>query len=143
MNDEFLSELILLAGFGQLLLAGGSIAIPRVLKWRDKLASLDPLTRRLFWVYAGYIFGTNILLGLVSIAGRQALLQPSLSSFAIHTYAAIYWTARLVIQFTVFRGVKPEGRFFGVAEFLLAALFLLLSTTYIVAVWMTAQGWLV
>lgn len=142
MSTEILNTLILVAGVGQLVLAAGSTAIPRVLNWREKLAALDPLTRRLFWVYAGYILGTNVMLGLVSVIGRPELLLPSLPVFAIHLYAATYWTARVVIQFTLFRGLKPAGRFFVVAEILLASLFVFLSLTYIVAAWLTAEGWL-
>jgi len=79
--DHALKTLILLAGAGQLLLAVGSLAIPRMLQWREKLAGLDPLLRRLFWVYAAYIFGTNIALGLVSVLAADAMSTASWREF--------------------------------------------------------------
>src|SRR5262245_28399545 len=61
-----LTELIRLAGLGQVVLVAGSLAVPRVLGWRRELAGLRPLTRQVFWTYAGYILTTNLVFGLVS-----------------------------------------------------------------------------
>ncbi|MCH8830317.1 MAG: hypothetical protein IID45_12135, partial [Planctomycetes bacterium] len=52
LSTAVVETLIVAAGIGQLLLAAGSLSIPHVLNWREKLHSLDPLLRRLFWVYA-------------------------------------------------------------------------------------------
>jgi len=49
---------LLVVGCGQLLLVLASLWLPRVLGWRRQLAALEPLTRRVFWVYAGHILGT-------------------------------------------------------------------------------------
>lgn len=124
---------LLIAGFGQLALAAGSVFIPRVLDWRRKLADLDPLLRRLFWVYAAYILGTNIALGVVSGWLFEPLAAGGSLALAVNLYAAIYWISRLVIQFAFFHDLKPEGKWFRAAEFALIALFLFLSATYLTA----------
>lgn len=62
-------------GVGQLLLVLASLWLPRVLRWPQQLAQLEPLTRRIFWVYAGYIVGTNTFLGGLSVWAPQLLLD--------------------------------------------------------------------
>ena len=52
-----IESLLMLAGVGQLVLAAGSLAIPRVLRWSDDLSRVRPLIRQIFWTYAGYILG--------------------------------------------------------------------------------------
>ena len=52
--------LVVAAGVGQLVLVAASLAIPRALRWPEDLAKLRPLTRQVFWTYAGYIWATNL-----------------------------------------------------------------------------------
>jgi hypothetical protein len=49
----WLPYLVLAAGVGQLVLIVGSLAIPRALGWAEETAKLRPLTRQVFWTYAG------------------------------------------------------------------------------------------
>lgn len=126
--DETLQTLIRIAGLGQIVLAAGSPLIPRALDWHRKLASLDPLLRRLFWVYACYILGTNLALGLVSLLAADSLLIATPLAIAVNLYAAVYWGARVTIQFTCFQDVKPSGGRFLAAEVVLVALFLYSTT---------------
>jgi hypothetical protein len=37
-----------------------SMAIPKVLDWRRELTAVSPLTRSLFWTYAGYTLGIHL-----------------------------------------------------------------------------------
>ncbi|MFQ5733313.1 MAG: hypothetical protein ACE5KM_15335 [Planctomycetaceae bacterium] len=135
---DFLQVAIFIAGLGQLVLAAASAFIPRQLGWREKLGGVDPLLRRIFWVYAAYILGTNVALGLVSTFASGALVEGGSLAFAVNVYAAVYWGARLVIQLVWFRGLAPEGLKFRVAETALVLLFVFLSSTYVVAAARTA-----
>ena len=72
-----LDQVIVVAGVGQLALVLASLAIPRVLGWHRELMHLRPLTRQVFWTYAGYIWGTNLSFGLVSVIGPGWLLDRS------------------------------------------------------------------
>lgn len=132
--------LLQLAGLGQLVLAAGSLAIPRILGWSGKLAGLDPFMRRLFWVYGGYILGTNIALGLVSLLAAPALATPGPLALALNLYALAYWGARILIQFSLFQKYKPQGRHFWIGELALAALFIYLTAVYAVAALNGASG---
>src|SRR5438552_3933801 len=64
-----MKTLVFLAGLAQVLVASTSLAIPTVLRWREDTAKLRPLTRPVFWTYAGYIWATNLSFGLQSLAG--------------------------------------------------------------------------
>lgn len=52
----YLPSLVFAAGVGQLVLIVASLAIPRVLHWKEDTARLRPLTRQVFWTYALYIW---------------------------------------------------------------------------------------
>jgi hypothetical protein len=124
-------ELLVGAGVAQLVLVVASLAIPRVLNWKVDLANLRPLTRQVFWTYAGYIWVTNLSFGLISAMAPDLLLDRSPLAGLICSFIAVYWGARLVIQFAYFdRNDAPKGRFFVLAEVALVGLFIVLTIVY-------------
>ena len=126
-----LESVVRLAGLGQLVLAAASTAIPYVLRWRTETASLRPLLRQLFWIYAGYILGFHVAFGLLSLLAPGWLLDGSGLAAAVSGFIATYWSVRLVLQFTYLdRSDAPQGRWFSAAEAALVSLFLFLSATY-------------
>jgi hypothetical protein len=123
--------LIVSAGIGQLGLVAASLAIPRALRWREDLARLRPLTRQTFWVYAAYIWCTNLSFGLISTFAPRWLLEPTPLAATVSAYIAIYWGARLVIQFTYLdRTDAPKGPIFVVGEIALVGVFVFLTLVY-------------
>ena len=123
--------LLILAGIGQLALAAGSLAIPRILRWGADTAKLRPLTRQVFWTYAGYIWTTNVAFGLLSVATPYLLLDGGALTRIVAGYIAVYWAARVVIQFTYFdRTDAPPGRLTQLGEIALVGLFVYLTVVY-------------
>jgi hypothetical protein len=123
--------LMVLAGVGQLGLALGSLAVPRILRWSEDTAKLRPLTRQVFWTYAAYIWTTNVAFGLLSTFAPALLLDRSPLARVVCAYITAYWAARLVVQFFYFdRSQAPTGALFTVAEALLVALFAVLTAVY-------------
>lgn len=123
--------LVVAAGAGQLVLVVASLAIPRVLRWPEDLARLRPLTRQVFWTYAGYIWATNLSFGLVSAFEPGWLLDRSPLAGAVCGFIAVYWGARVVIQFAYFdRSDAPQDRRYALAEAALVALFVGLTLVY-------------
>jgi hypothetical protein len=122
--------LVILAGCGQLALALASIALPRVLGWREDTAKLRPLTREVFWTYAVYIWSINVSFGLVSALAPHWLLDGSPLAMAVCGFIAFYWGARLAIQLVAFGKHAPPGALFKVAEAAMTALFLSLTVIY-------------
>jgi len=128
--------LVLLAGIFQIVVAVGSLTLPRLLGWREETARLRPLTRQVFWTYAGYIWATNVSFGLLSLGGTAWLLDGSPLARAVAGYIALYWGARLVIQFAYFdRSSAPPGAFFKLAEVGLVGLFIFFTATYGALAW--------
>lgn len=124
-------SLLIAAGIGQLILIAASLAIPRVLRWPEDVAKLRPLTRQVFWTYAGYIWATNLAFGLVSTLAPGWLLDRTPLAGAVSGFIAAYWGARVAIQFAYFdRSDAPKGAAFVAAEVLLVALFVGLTLVY-------------
>jgi hypothetical protein len=123
--------LIVTAGIAQLGIVVASTAIPRILRWPEDLAKLRPLTRQVFWVYAGYIWCTNLAFGVLSVASPLWLSDPTPLAGAVTAYISAYWGARLLIQYAFFdRSEMPRGAIFRIGEVVLVGLFLLLALVY-------------
>jgi hypothetical protein len=119
------------AGLAQLILVVASLAIPRWLHWKEDVAKLRPLTRQVFWTYAAYIWTTNLSFGLLSTFCPQLLLDSSPLATAVCVFVALYWGARVVIQFAYFdRTDAPQGPFFVMGEVVLVTLFVGLTIVY-------------
>src|SRR5258708_35130435 len=126
-----LERLIVIAGVGQLCVALGSLAIPTILDWRRELQRLEPLTRQVFWTYAGYILATNLFFAAVSMLAAGSLLDHSPLAVALTTFMALYWAGRLAIQFLFFHrsGARPT-MLFRIAETLLVCAFVVFAGVY-------------
>ena len=126
-----LKLLLILAGIGQLALAVGSLALPRILRWGDDTAKLRPLTRQVFWTYAAYIWVTNICFGVVSTFAPEWLLDRSPLARAVTGFITAYWGSRLAVQFLYFdRSEAPPGAIFKLGEVALVGLFIFLTAVY-------------
>jgi hypothetical protein len=129
-----LESAVRLAGLGQLALAAASLAIPRVLRWEAETAKLRPLLRQLFWIYAAYILGFHLAFGLLSALRPAWLLDGSGLAAAVSGFVAVYWGARLVLQFAYLdRSDMPAGPWFRAAEAALVVLFVSLTGIYAAA----------
>jgi hypothetical protein len=132
LPSALLQRLVVLAGVGQLLLVAASLAIPRVLGWREELAhAVRPLTRQLFWTYASYIWTAHLCFGLLSTFGARLLVDRTPLAGAVTAFIAGWWAVRLVLQFTYFdRTAAPPGVLFRLAEPALVTLFVALAAVY-------------
>lgn len=124
-------SLLCAAGVAQIVLAIASLAIPRVLRWSEQTAKLRPLTRQVFWTYAGYIWFSNLSFGLLSASLPASLIAGTPLAAAVTGFIALWWAARLVIQFAYFdRTDAPAGMQYRVAEAALILLFVALTLIY-------------
>jgi len=133
--------LILAAGIGQLVLAVVSLSVPRVLGWREDTAKLLPLTRQVFWAYAAYIWGAHIAFGLLSTLAPGLLVDGSSLAGLACAFIALWWGARLALQFLAFdRGARPPGAVFVAAEVALVSGFAAFAGIYAIAAWRNLAG---
>jgi hypothetical protein len=124
------NHLVFIAGIGQLALALSSLAIPRVLGWRQQMARLDPLTAQVFWIYAGYILGINLFFGALSTVAPGCLTDGTLLARTLCGFIALYWGVRLLIQVFAYRITRPKGRFHNVVHAGFTVLFSYLALVY-------------
>lgn len=79
-----------------------SALTPRILDWRTNLATLHPFLRRLFWVYGCFIVLVIISFGVVTLRNADELASGAALSRSFCAMVAIFWLARLGVQFFAF-----------------------------------------
>jgi hypothetical protein len=126
-----LKDVLIFAGISQIILVAGSLAVPFLLNWKQELSKVAVLIRQMFWVYSGYIMITNLSFGVLSVLWPEALLEGSVLSRAVTFFIAIYWGARVAIQFIYFdRNSVPQGWVYFWGEWILVILFVLFTIIY-------------
>jgi hypothetical protein len=134
MNEENLRMLIVLCGWGHIILSIVSLVIPKILDWKGNLKALQPLLRQMFWTYAAYILVINFCFGLVSIFGAAELLNKSFIAISLTFFIGIYWLGRIAIQFFYFdKKDTPKGLIYLIGEIGLVSLFALFTVVYLTA----------
>lgn len=120
-----------LAGVAQIALVFGSLAVPKILNWRQELSKVQPLIKQMFWTYAAYILVINLCFGLVSVFAYRELTNGSKLAMMLNGFIAVYWISRVLIQFLYFdRKNFPTGQWNKLGEVILVTLFIFLSVVY-------------
>ena len=96
-----MTDFIFLAGLLHFFVLIASALIPQVLDWRRDLAGVAPLTRRLVWVYGGYVVGNIVFFGLLATLLPSVLASGTPLARAVCAFIAIFWTVRLTLQYRV------------------------------------------
>lgn len=130
-TTQIITDLLIVAGVGQIAVALCSFSIPHVLKWRQETALLRPLTREVFWTYAAYISTINLAMGFLSALRPEWLLDGSGLGQAIASFIAVYWGVRVIVQFTYYDTSEiPLNRFVAGAKVLMVCAFIALTVFY-------------
>jgi hypothetical protein len=124
-----MQTLLAFAGFAQLAIVAASLLAPRVLRWREELAAVSPLTRTIFWTYSGYISATNLALALVSLCPSWLLTGEPLAR-AVAGYGALYWGVRFLLQMTCYRRHAPQGPWYRAADLGFTAAFAFVAAVF-------------
>ncbi|MEM7166818.1 MAG: hypothetical protein AAF581_15245 [Planctomycetota bacterium] len=140
MNAATLTTWVFVAGVSQFAIITASLGVPSVLNWKAELAQLRPLNRQIFTTYAGYILGTNLAFALLSTFDPGLLVEQSPLAGWVSGFIALYWGVRLLLQFAYYRGDRPTGAQYVVAEFVFSALFLGLVVIYGLCCYHTVSG---
>jgi hypothetical protein len=129
----FVKSMIVIAGILQVALVIGSLAIPRLLNWKQELSKVSPLIKQMFWTYAGYILVTNLSFAIIS-SNPQALTDGSFLATSVTLFIGLYWGARIIIQFFYFdRTYAPKGLLYVLGEIALVILFIFFTIVYLSA----------
>ena len=97
-----MKTLLIIGGLLHFVVLIASAITPRVLDWRTNLATLHPFIRRLFWVYGAFIVLIIISFGTLSLFRADELASAGPLARCVCAMIAIFWLARLAVQFFVF-----------------------------------------
>ena len=98
MNLELLIFIGGILHFGILL---ASAMVPKVLDWKGTLDKLDGLSRQLVWVHGAFIVLVIIGFGFLSIFFAGELVTGTPLARGVCLFIALFWAARLIVQFFV------------------------------------------
>jgi hypothetical protein len=115
----------------QLLILIASASTPRVLDWRTNLAALHPFLRKLFWVYGAFIVMVIIAFATLTFLHADAMANHEPVARSLCLFIAIFWGARLFVQFTIF-DPRPflTNRFYQLGYHALTIIFAFLLFVY-------------
>jgi alginate O-acetyltransferase complex protein AlgI len=129
--QHWISLALWLAGAGHFCILGASVQVPTRLRWKEDLAKLTPFNRKLMWVYAGTTLLTIIAFGALTLFLHDDFLRRDRAAMALAAFMAVFWTLRIVVDFTYFKHSDwPVGPQFVVGHLMLTALFAALASTY-------------
>lgn len=97
-----LELLLRLGGVLHFVLLCAGAMVPTVLNWRENLSRLNPFLRRLFWVYALFVFLLILAFGCLSLVHAEELAAGAPLARSVCGVIALCWIVRLVIQLFVF-----------------------------------------
>lgn len=97
-----MKTLLLIGGLLHFVILIGSAITPRVLDWRTNLRTLHPFLRRLFWVYGSFIVLIIVSFGTLTLLRTDELASTAPLARSVCAIIAIFWLARLAVQFLVF-----------------------------------------
>ena len=95
---ELLNFGLQVSGWSLVLLSIGSLWIPKVLGWREKLAGLTPLMKKLWWTYSLYVFGSHIFFALMALTQREFFLSGTPVAATVAGFICLWWSVRLYLQ---------------------------------------------
>ena len=82
---------------------------PRRFKWKEELASITLLSRQVMYVHTFFIALAVMLMGILCITSSELLVGTELGKRIAFGFA-VFWIARLVIQFFGYSSKLWKGR---------------------------------
>jgi alginate O-acetyltransferase complex protein AlgI len=129
--EQFFNLITWVAGAGHFLILVASFQVPARLRWKQDLAQLMPLNRKMLWVQSSFTVLTIIAFGALTLALHAELLRGDRAAMGLACFIAIYWTARLLVDAFYFSHQDwPQGTQFLIGHMLLTSLFVALASSF-------------
>jgi len=128
MNTTLLLQV---AGLLQISLLAAGLAMPRVVRMREHLATLPVFLRRLFWVYYFFTGIHFVGCGIVTLAFAGEIATGTGLARGFCAFLAVYWAARFAVTLFVF-DVRPflTTTLHRVGHYVLNTVFVYLATVF-------------
>lgn len=124
MNE--LEFFLIVAGLLHFALLPVSLAVPKVLRWREELSLVSPLTRKVIWVHGAFIVALIISFGALTLAQRTRM--PAELAGLIGGF----WLARLLVQLFYYEpALWPKTWWARLGRHALTALFAFWTAVYL------------
>ena len=121
-----------LAGLGHFVILLASFQVPSRMRWKQDLAQLMPLNRKLLWVQRSFTVLTIVAFGTLTLALHTELLRGDRAALGLACFIGTYWTARILVDAFYFSHEDwPKGWKFVVGHILLTCLFVALACSYL------------
>jgi hypothetical protein len=101
-----LETAVIFGGLVHLAILTAGLAMTKVLNWKSELKKLNELSQHVIWTHAAYVWFTILAFGLVSLFIPETLVNKNPLGQAVSMFIALFWGARLIIQFFYF-DAKP------------------------------------
>ncbi len=101
--------LIVLIGYGLMLLALIHVIFPRAFDWKNELARLSLINRQLMTVHTFFIALTVFLMGLLCVSSSADLLSTPLGKKILGGFA-VFWGIRLYTQIFWYSSLLWKGK---------------------------------
>jgi hypothetical protein len=138
MSNVLLNNLLRISGVALLGLFGLNFFVPRQFRWREEMARLSLVNRRIFQVHAIFIALILLMMGLLLTLLPHALLEPQPLARAVLAGLIAFWGLRLFMQIFFYDAALWRGKRFETAmHVLFSGLWLFFTVTFSVALWNT------
>lgn len=129
--EQFFNLILWMAGAGHFVILAASFQVPSRLHWKQDLAQLMPLNRKLLWVQSAFTVLTIVAFGTLTITLHTELLRGERAAMGLACFIAIYWTSRILVDAFYFSHQDwPQGWQFLIGHMLLTSLFVALATSF-------------
>lgn len=125
-----LKNLVFLAGALHLCCLPGTGAGVKLLGFKEDLAKLNPLNRKIVLVMGGGIMLAMVGLGFMVMASAGDIAAGTQSGMAIALFVGIFWLYRFSVQVFIYPKLWPQGVMLNLSFYGLAALLGFLTAVY-------------
>ena len=126
--ETLFSVALWLAGAGHFAVLIASFQVPSRLHWKEDLAQLTPLNRKLVWVYGGFTVLTIVAFGLLTLVLHEELIRGDRAALGLALFIGVYWTLRILVEVFYYDSTDwPRGRGMMAGRILLTLLFIYLA----------------
>ncbi len=103
---------ILIGGILHLGILSAGAVMPVVLNWKVALGRLDAVSRHVIWTHGAFVVSVIAAFGAVSLFFAGELCSGGPLARAVCLFIALFWGARLLLQFFLFNPTVHLKNFF-------------------------------